>query len=221
MDTRSSPIPVRLESVRDALRAQGLAGVLVPSSDPHLSEYLPERWQGRVWLSGFTGSMATLVVTTERAALFADSRYWTQAEHELRGSGIDLVKIPTGAAAHHHEWIVANVTPGGTVAVDGQVLGLAAAQQLKSALDAACIGLRTSGDVLAAAWDDRPGLPQARVYAHQAPHAATPTSWPRCAPAWPATARRITSSRRWTTSPGSRTCAVPTSTTTRCSSRTC
>lgn len=174
MDTRSSPIPVRLESVRDALRAQGLAAVLVPSSDPHLSEYLPERWQGRVWLSGFTGSMATLVVTTERAALFADSRYWTQAEHELRGSGIDLVKIPTGAAAHHHEWIVANVAPGGIVAVDGQVLGLAAAQQLKSALDAAGIVLRTSGDVLAAAWDDRPGLPQARVYAHQAPHAASP-----------------------------------------------
>ncbi len=75
MDTRTSPIPVRLESVRDALRAAGFAALLVPSSDPHLSEYLPERWQGRVWLSGFTGSMATLVVTTERAALFADSRY--------------------------------------------------------------------------------------------------------------------------------------------------
>ena len=65
MDTRTSPIPVRLESVRDALRAQGVAALLVPSSDPHLSEYLPARWQGRVWLSGFTGSMGTLIVTTE------------------------------------------------------------------------------------------------------------------------------------------------------------
>jgi Xaa-Pro aminopeptidase len=173
-DTRSSPIPVRLESVRDALRAQGLAAVLVPSSDPHLSEYLPERWQGRVWLSGFTGSMGTLVVTTERAALFADSRYWTQAENELRGSGIDLVKVNIGASAQQHQWIVANVAKGSTLAVDGQVLGLAAAQQLKAALDAAGIGLRTDADVLASAWDDRPGLPQARVYAHQAPHAATP-----------------------------------------------
>jgi Xaa-Pro aminopeptidase len=177
MDTRSSPIPVRLEGVRDALRAQGVAALLVPSSDPHLSEYLPERWQGRVWLSGFTGSMATLVVTTERAALFADSRYWAQAEKELRGSGVDLVKIPTGAATHHLEWIVANVAnkeAGATLAVDGQVLGLAAAQQLKAALDAAGITLRTSADVLDGAWDDRPGLPQARVYAHQAPHATTP-----------------------------------------------
>jgi Xaa-Pro aminopeptidase len=174
MDTRTSPIPLRLESVRDALRAQGLAAVLVPSSDPHLSEYLPERWQGRVWLSGFTGSMGTLVVTTERAALFADSRYWTQAERELRGSGIELVKIPTGAATHHIEWICAQVPRGATLAVDGQVLGLAAAQQLKAALDGAGISLRTNADVLADAWPDRPALPQAHVYAHRAPHAATP-----------------------------------------------
>ncbi len=174
MDTRSSPIPVRLDSVRDDLRAHGLAAVLVPSSDPHLSEYLPERWQGRVWLSGFTGSMGTLVVTTERAALFADSRYWTQAEHELRGSGVDLVKIPTGAAAHHLEWITGNMPKGGTLAVDGQVIGLAAAQQLKTALDAAGIALRTDVDMLAGAWTERPGLPQGRVYAHQPPHAVTP-----------------------------------------------
>ncbi len=174
MDTRTSPIPVRLEGVRDALRAQGVSALLVPSSDPHLSEYLPERWQGRVWLSGFTGSMATLIVTADRAALFADSRYWTQAERELRGSGIDLVKIPTGAATHHIAWITDNVAAGATLAVDGTVLGLAAAQQLKTALDAAGITLRTSGDLLASAWDERPGLPQARVYAHQPPHASTP-----------------------------------------------
>jgi Xaa-Pro aminopeptidase len=174
MDTRTSPIPVRLESVRDALRAQGLLALLVPSSDPHLSEYLPERWQGRVWLSGFTGSMGTLVVTTERAALFADSRYWTQAERELKGSGIDLVKVNIGAAAQVHEWIAASVPHGGTLAVDGQVLGLGTAQQLKSALDAAGIGLRTDVDVIGTAWNDRPALPVARVYAHRAPHAATP-----------------------------------------------
>jgi Xaa-Pro aminopeptidase len=129
-----------------------------------------------VWLSGFTGSMGTLVVTTERAALFADSRYWAQAEKELRGSGVELVKIPTGAATHHLEWIVANVAKGGTLAVDGTVLGLAAAQQLKAALDGAGITLRTAGDVLASAWNDRPGLPQARVYAHQPPHATTARS---------------------------------------------
>ena len=83
----------RIASAQSALTQAGLAALLVPSSDPHLSEYLPERWQGRQWLSGFTGSMGTLAVTQQRAALFADSRYWTQAENELAGSGIELVKI--------------------------------------------------------------------------------------------------------------------------------
>ncbi|HET9822429.1 MAG TPA: aminopeptidase P family protein [Burkholderiaceae bacterium] len=174
MDTRTSPIPLRLESVRDVLRREGFDALLVPSADPHLSEYLPERWQGRVWLSGFTGSMGTLVVTIERAALFADSRYWVQAEAELRGSGVDLVKIPTGAATHHIEWIAQQVRRGGTLAVDGQVLGLAAAQALRAALDAAGITLRTDVDVLAAVWPDRPALPRAAVYAHRSPHAPAP-----------------------------------------------
>jgi Xaa-Pro aminopeptidase len=173
MDTRTSPIPLRLERVRDALAVQGLNALLVPSSDPHLSEYLPERWQGRVWLSGFTGSMATLVVTTERAALFADSRYWVQAEAELRGSGIDLVKIPTGAATHHIEWLAANLPRGGSVAVDGQVIGLAAAQALRAGLDKAGVALRTDIDLLDGVWPERPALPHAAVYAHRAPQAST------------------------------------------------
>ena len=69
MDTRTSPFRLRIERVRECLQGQGLAAVLVPSSDPHLSEYLPERWQGRQWLSGFSGSMGTLVVTLDQAAL--------------------------------------------------------------------------------------------------------------------------------------------------------
>ncbi len=176
MDTRTSPIPVRLESMRDALRQIGADALLVPSSDPHLSEYLPERWQGRVWLSGFTGSMGTLVVTTEGAALFADSRYWVQAERELHGSGIDLVKIPTGAATHHIDWLTRQVRKGGTVVVDGSVLALAAGHALRRALEGAGVALRTDVDLFSAVWDDRPALPQARIYAHRAPHAATPRS---------------------------------------------
>jgi Xaa-Pro aminopeptidase len=174
MDTRTSPIPLRLEAVRDVLRAHRIDALLVPSSDPHLSEYLPGRWQGREWFSGFTGSMGTLVIATNRAALFADSRYWTQAEHELKGSGIDLVKIPTGAATHHIDWLASQVQRDGTVAVDGQVLGLAAGKALQTALDTAGVKLRTDFDALSAAWPQRPALPTATVYAHSAPHAPTP-----------------------------------------------
>jgi Xaa-Pro aminopeptidase len=172
MDTRLSPIRLRLERARAALQRHGAAAVLVPSSDPHLSEYLPARWQAREWLSGFTGSMGTLVVTADEAALFADTRYWVQAELELEGSGIALVRIPTAAASHHVDWLAGHVAAGQTVLVDGQVLGLAAAQQLRTALEKAGVVLRTDVDLLCDAWDDRPGLPTAPVYEHRPPQAA-------------------------------------------------
>jgi Xaa-Pro aminopeptidase len=174
MDTRTSPFRLRIEKVRDCLKAHGLAAVLVPSSDPHLSEYLPERWQGRQWLSGFTGSMGTLAVTLDAAALFADSRYWEQAAKELAGSGIELVKIPTGGATHHVDWLASHVGRGGVVGFDGSVLGLAAAQQLRTRLEQAGVGLRSDFDVFMQVWPERPGLPAAPVYEHREPHATLP-----------------------------------------------
>ncbi len=171
MDTRTSPYRARIAKTQEALARHGLAALLVPSSDPHLSEYLPEHWQGRQWLSGFTGSMGTLVVARDKAAVFADSRYWVQAEAELAGSGIELVKIPTGTATHHVDWLAREARAGETVAVDGAVLGLAAAQQLRAVLDQAGVALRTDIDLLAEVWPDRPALPAAPVYEHRAPQA--------------------------------------------------
>ncbi len=172
MDTRTSPIRLRLERVRDMLEAEHLAAVLVPSSDPHLSEYLPERWQGRQWLSGFTGSMGTLVITRQDAAVFADSRYWVQADAELAGSGISLVKSANGGAGPATDWIIEKLQSSqGVIGVDGDVLGLATAEQLRKRLEAAGLALRTDVDVLAAVWPDRPGLPDAPIYEHLPPHA--------------------------------------------------
>jgi len=171
MDTRTSPIRLRLERVREALQHHGAAAVLVPSSDPHLSEYLPQRWQAREWLSGFTGSMGTLVVTRTRAALFADSRYWVQAEAQIAGTGIELVKIPSGNSSLHLDWLANEVPAGQTVLVDGQVLGLAAAQALRSVLQNAGVILRTDVDLIDDVWQPRPALPTAPVYEHLAPEA--------------------------------------------------
>ncbi|MGN6526538.1 MAG: aminopeptidase P family protein [Burkholderiaceae bacterium] len=176
MDTRTSPARARIARLREVMQQRGLDAVLVPSSDPHLSEYLPGRWQGREHFSGFTGSMGTLAVTPTKAALFADSRYWAQAETQLQGSGIALERIPTGTATNHVDWLAAEVPRGGRVAVDGDVLGLAASQQLRRRLEAAGIALQTGADVLGEAWDERPALPQARVYEHVAPYAPQPRS---------------------------------------------
>ncbi|WP_250507533.1 aminopeptidase P family protein [Caballeronia sp. GAFFF3] len=163
----------RIESLRGQMAREKLAAVLIPSADPHLSEYLPERWQGRQWLSGFTGSVGTLVVTADFAGVWVDSRYWTQAETQLAGTGIVLMKMMGGQqTAPHVDWLAENVASGATVAVDGTVLGVAAARALSDALSARGIVLRTDVDLLDAVWPARPGLPEAAVYEHAAPNAS-------------------------------------------------
>ncbi|MBN3725812.1 aminopeptidase P family N-terminal domain-containing protein, partial [Burkholderia sp. Ac-20379] len=132
-----SPVPARIALLRGAMAREGVAACLVPSADPHLSEYLPEHWQARRWLSGFNGSVGTLVVTPEFAGLWVDSRYWVQAAAELAGTGIELMKMTGGQQTQPHvEWLAEHVPAGATVGVDGAVLGVGAARALSAALAA-------------------------------------------------------------------------------------
>ena len=156
----------RLTLLRSAMRAQHIDALIVPSADPHLSEYLPARGRARV-ASGFTGSVGTLVVTQDVAGVWTDGRYWEQAEDELAGSGIILKKIPSGASVLYIDWLGETMQPGQTVAVDGAVLGLANARLLQQALGEQ-VTLRTDTDVLQAVWPDRPAMPAAPVVEHAA-----------------------------------------------------
>ena len=162
----------RLAQLRGAMARAELAAYVVPSSDPHLSEYLPEHWQGRQWLSGFTGSAGTLVVSADSAGVWTDSRYWVQAEAQLAGTGIALMKMTGGQQTQPHiEWLAEHLPRGASVGVDGAVLGLASARALGDALAARGIRLRTDIDLLDAIWPERPSLPGAPVYEHRAPYA--------------------------------------------------
>ncbi|AYN11696.1 aminopeptidase P family protein [Pseudomonas putida] len=168
--TLEQSVPQRLVHVRQAMAAGGIDALLVPSADPHLSEYLPGYWQGRQWLSGFQGSVGTLVVTPGFAGLWVDSRYWEQAAQELEGSGIELMKLLPGKPGAL-EWLGENVEPNGRVAVDGAVMALASARQLAERLKARGAQLVTDMDLLGQVWDGRPALPGNPVYQHLPPHA--------------------------------------------------
>ncbi|EKT4474115.1 aminopeptidase P family protein [Pseudomonas putida] len=168
--TLEQSVPQRLVHVRQAMAAEGIDALLVPSADPHLSEYLPGYWQGRQWLSGFQGSVGTLVVTPGFAGLWVDSRYWEQAAHELEGSGIELMKLLPGKPGVL-EWLGENVERNGRVAVDGAVMALASARQLGERLKARGARLVTDMDLLGQVWDGRPALPGNPVYQHLPPHA--------------------------------------------------
>lgn len=163
-------VPARLARVREVMAGEGVDALLVPSADPHLSEYLPGHWQGRQWLSGFHGSVGTMVVTADFAGLWADSRYWEQAQHELAGSGIELMKLLPGQPGAL-EWLGEHVRQQGAVAVDGAVMALASARQLQELLKAREVRLLTHLDLLGQVWDGRPALPGNPVYQHLPPHA--------------------------------------------------
>ncbi|MFI8646901.1 aminopeptidase P family protein [Pseudomonas iridis] len=163
-------VPQRLARTRELMRREGIHALLVPSADPHLSEYLPGYWQGRQWLSGFHGSVGTLIVTLDFAGVWADSRYWEQATKELNGSGIELVKLQPGQPSPL-DWLAEQTPEGGVVAVDGAVMAVASARTLSGKLEARGASLRTDIDLLEEVWSDRPTLPNAPIYQHLPPQA--------------------------------------------------
>ncbi|WP_040976382.1 aminopeptidase P family protein [Necropsobacter massiliensis] len=153
-----------LARLRQAMQQHQLDGWIAPSADPHLSEYLPEHWQTRRWLSGFTGSVGTLAVTATQASLWVDSRYWEQAAEQLNGSGISLGKLGTGQT--HIDWLINNLPTGATVGAAADGLSLSAQRQLERAFAAKSIQLCSASDIVADIWSQRPPLPAAPIYPH-------------------------------------------------------
>ena len=159
-------IPARLAALRATMQEHGVSALLVPAADPHLSEYLPEHWQARKWFSGFDGSAGTLVVTAGEAALWTDSRYFAQAEEQLAGSGISLMKQGLEQTVDQVTWLEQRLRAGEVLAAAGDSVSLTTQQHLQDALGARGVAIRIDLDLPGMAWEGRPELPRAPVVAH-------------------------------------------------------
>ena len=153
----------RLALLREELRREHLSAFIFPTSDPHNSEYTADHWKGREWISGFTGSAGIAVVTLKSAALWTDSRYFIQAEEQLKGTEFQLMKRKVDGTPTIREWISGELTDmrDKEIGVDGSVTSVADVEQLKEEVKRrGGITVRTNFDPLQRIWKDRPAIPQ-------------------------------------------------------------
>lgn len=155
-------IAARLAALREEMRREHLSAFIFPSSDPHNSEYVPSRWEGRKWISGFDGSAGTAVVTLHSAALWTDSRYFLAAEEQLAGTEFQLMRERVEGTPSIAEWIATEIegAESSEIGVDGMCMNYAECSDLKTDLKHnGGITVRTNLDILDRIWTDRPSVP--------------------------------------------------------------
>lgn len=162
MTTDKQTIAARLAALREEMRREHLSAFIFPSSDPHNSEYVPSRWEGRKWISGFDGSAGTAVVTLHSAALWTDSRYFLAAEEQLAGTEFLLMRERVDGTPSIAEWIATEIesAESSEIGVDGMCMTYAECSDLKTDLKHnGGITVRTNLDILDRIWTDRPSVP--------------------------------------------------------------
>ena len=164
-------IKKRIEDLRQWMARQQVGAFIIPSTDPHLSEYVAPHWQSREWISGFTGSAGTVVVTRSEAGLWTDSRYFLQAASQLQGTDIDLYKEMLPETPSIAEFLCQHLQAGEAVGIDGSVFSMQEAFRLEKELNEKQIRLRSLSDPMKSIWSDRPALPQAPAYIYETKYA--------------------------------------------------
>ena len=155
----------RIAALRAEMKRNGLAAYLVPSSDPHMGEYVPEHWGARRYFSGFTGSAGTLAVTEEKSGLWTDGRYFIQAEQQLAGSGIELYRMGVSGVPTYREFLAGELKSGETVGFDGRMFSAADVEAMEKLFAEHGISVR-SADLISPLWPDRPPMPATPVFLH-------------------------------------------------------
>ena len=157
----------RVEKLREIMSQHGVNAYFISGTDPHISEYIPEFWKTRDFITGFTGSAGTVIVTDDSAALWTDSRYFLQAEVELQGSDIQLMKLNMSGIPSHSEWLGKILQPGNIVGTDARCISASQFQILASELNNFSISLIDVGDLLGSIWSDRKPLPFSCISIHE------------------------------------------------------
>lgn len=157
-------IPERITALREAMIQHKIDAYIIPTSDPHMSEYPADCWKYREWISGFTGSAGTVVVTANKAGLWTDSRYFLQAASQLEGSGIELYKMMLPETPSISDFLKHELKPGDTVGLNGETYSITEAQALERTLAEKEIFLNTNAPLIDSLWKERPAIPDAPMF---------------------------------------------------------
>ncbi len=161
----------RIEAFRGEMKKAGTAAAIIPQTDPHLGEYIADHWQVRRWLSGFTGSAGTLVITDKEALLWTDSRYFLQGAEQLEGSGILLMKEGLPETPSIPQYLIRHLVKGATVGIDGLLFSSTEVSALRASLEKHGLRLDTHFAPADSIWADRPALPSAPLFLHDEKYA--------------------------------------------------
>ncbi|WP_286905649.1 aminopeptidase P family protein [Clostridium sp. UBA1652] len=156
----------RIEKLRSLMKENKIDAYIIPSFDAHQSEYVAEHWKGRQWISGFTGSAGTVVITLDDAGLWTDGRYYIQAEKQLEGSGIRLFKMADLGVPSYTEWLKNTLKEGSTVGFDGSVFSVDLFKGMEKAFKSKNIIIKIEKDLIDEIWEDRPEIPKELVFLH-------------------------------------------------------
>lgn len=156
----------KIESLRRAMKENQLSAYIIPSFDSHQSEYVAEYFKARAWISGFTGSAGTVVVTLNRAILWADGRYYIQAEKQLSGTGIELFKMGQPKVPTFTEFLKKELNPGDIVGFDGSVMPIGIYKTMTETFKSRKIKINPEKDLISPIWSDRPAMPNTKVFLH-------------------------------------------------------
>jgi len=157
-------IQQRLASLRSQMQNLGLDAWYISGTDPHSSEYLPSKWQTRAFISGFTGSFGTVIVTKTDAALWTDTRYFLQAREQLKGTGITMYKLRVPEAISPENWLAADLSKGSKIGVDAQTMPVEGYRNLQKILAKKEIELENTPDLFEFVWENRPEISMEKIF---------------------------------------------------------